>query len=132
MIVSKWPFIQMRRKMAIAKEVDSINKLKHSSDNTLKGQLFHDTTLLIWTSQFNSEPFFLFASLLSWQIKSSAGAPVNKVMHEQTTISLPLMPNLSDCGFFFFFISKDELSESTHWKEAITSWLSPYREWDKS
>ena len=33
--------------MTVVGEVDSINNLKHFSDNTLKGQLLPDMTLLI-------------------------------------------------------------------------------------
>lgn len=88
--------------MAIVKEVDSINNLNHSSDSTFNDQLLHDMTLLIWTCQFDGKSFFSFEFLLSWQMKSSSAASVNKVMHELSAIFLPLMPRLF-VGFVFLF-----------------------------
>lgn len=51
--------------MAIVGEVDSINNLKHFSDNAFQDQLLYDMTLLIGTCQFDGKPFFPFAFLLS-------------------------------------------------------------------
>ena len=59
MEVNKWLYTSfVLRQMTIVREVDSMNYLKHFSDNTLKDQLLLDMTLLIWTCQFDGKPFF--------------------------------------------------------------------------
>lgn len=113
----------MLRKTTVVGKVDNINNLKHFSDNTLKGQLLPDMTLLIWTCQFDGQPFFSqFAFLLSWQMKS--GSSFCKQGSAWSERHLP--PSKVTLAWLLFFTSY--FKGWAFWKNILQKWLTIYTE----